>query len=279
MLSKEYLSSFFILTAVFVFLSLNNEIFAQNEFTNDTSSTNNSFGNTMPNYDQGSNVEYYDYNTNSSAFDTMPNYDQGSNVEYYDYNTNSSAFDESMNRMDDFFSGNMDNYQQPFSGENDILAKFGQSLSNSIFNDTSIFGVLGYSLIDNVKVIGAQTIENSSIKVTLEYNNENTSSVSPAVTIVAYKLDINLSDMGSFLSSAMADSSDMMMMMPSSQSLPFDNNMPVFDIVSNFKIGSNIAESGWSSPHDVIMKVRNGGSNQQNESDVSIILIELIPQG
>ena len=279
MLSKEYLFSFFIIVVFFVIFSLNNEIIAQIEFTNDTNSTDNSFVNTMPNYDQGSNVEYYDYNTNSSAFDAMPNYDQGSNVEYYDYNTNSSAFDESMNRMDDFFNGNVDNYQQPFSGENDILAKFGESLSNSIFNDTSIFGVLGYSLIDNVKVIGAQIIDNSSIKVTLGYNNKNTSSASPSVTIVAHKLDINLNDMASFLSSAIAGSNDMMMMMPSSQSLPFDNNMPVFDMVSNFKIGSNIAESGWSSPHDVSIKVKNGGLTQQNGSDVSIILIELIPQG
>ncbi|HET7643426.1 MAG TPA: hypothetical protein VFK40_07945 [Nitrososphaeraceae archaeon] len=62
--------------------------------------------------------------------------------------------------------------------------------------------------------------------------------------------------MASFLSSAIAGSSDMMMI-PYSQSFPFDNNLPIFDIVSNFKIGSNIAESGWSSPHDVTLKVRN----------------------
>jgi len=254
MSNKEYLLSFFIIIVVFVIVSLNNEIFAQNEFTNDTTSIRNSFVNTTPNYDHEGNVEYFDYNTNNSALD------------------------ESMNRMDDFFNGNMDNYQKQFSGENYILAKFGQSLSNSIFNDTSIFGVLGYSLIDNVKVIGAQTIDNSSIKVTLGYNNKNTSSISPSVTIIAHKLDINLNDMASFLSSAIAGSSDMMMM-PYSQSLPFDNNIPVFDMVRNFKIGSNIAESGWSSPHDVIIKIRNGGLTQQNESDVSIILIELIPQG
>ncbi|HEX5186983.1 MAG TPA: hypothetical protein VFV86_08845, partial [Nitrososphaeraceae archaeon] len=96
---------------------------------------------------------------------------------------------------------------------------------------------------------------------------------------VAHKLDLNLNEMTSFLFSAIASSSEMMMMMKSSsQSLPFDNNTPVFNILTNFKIGSNIAESGWTSPHDVTLKVRSGGLTQQNESDVAIILIELIPQ-
>ena len=43
---------------------------------------------------------------------TTPNYDQGSNIEYFDYNINNSALDESISRMEDFFNGNMDNYQQ-----------------------------------------------------------------------------------------------------------------------------------------------------------------------
>ena len=190
------------------------------------------------------------------------------------------TFNDSMTKMDDFFSGNIDNYpQQQFNEDNDnILSEFGKSLSNSIFNDTSIFGVLGYSLIDNVKVIGAKVIDNNSINVTLGYNNKTDSFTSPSVTIVAHKLDINISDLFSFLPSALAGGDDMMMI-PSSDVLPFDNNnMPSFDMISNFKIGSNVAESGWSSPHDVTIKVRNGGF-EQNESDTSIILIELIPKG
>ena len=83
---------------------------------------------------------------------------------------------------------------------------------------------------------------------------------------------MNISDLFSFFPSALAGGDDMMMI-PSSDVLPFDNNnMPSFDIISNFKIGSNVAESGWSSPHDVTIKVRNGGF-EQNESDTSIILI------
>ncbi len=68
-----------------------------------------------------------------------------------------------------------------------------------------------------------------------------------------------------------------MMMIPSSDVLHFDNNIPIFDMISNFKLGSNIAESGWTSPHDVTIKVRNGGF-AQNESDTSIIFIDLIPK-
>ena len=48
-------------------------------------------------------------------------------------------------------------------------------------------------------------------------------------------------------------------------------------MISNLKIGSNVGESGWYSPHNVTIKVRNGGF-EQNESDTSIILIELIPK-
>ena len=176
-----------------------------------------------------------------------------------------------------FFSGNIDNYpQQQFNEDNNILSDFGKSLSNSIFNDTSIFGVLGYSLIDNVKVIGAKVIDNNSINVTLGYNNKNDSYTSPSVTVVAHKLDINIGELLSFLPSALAGGEDMMMI-PSSNPFQFDNNIPIFDMISNFKIGSNVAESGWSSPHDVTIKVRNGGF-EQNESDTSIILIELIPK-
>jgi hypothetical protein len=252
MRNKEYLFSIYIVTLLLVIFSIDNEIFAQKDFNNDTSADI-AFANTTQDSEEGSTVEYY----NDGSMD-------------------SQAFNDSMKKMDDFFSGNIDNYpQQQFNEDNNILSEFGKSLSNSIFNDTSIFGVLGYSLIDNVKVIGAKVIDNNSINVTLEYNNKNDSS--PSVTIVAHKLDINISDLFSFLPSALAGGDDMMMI-PSSDVLPFDNSMPSFDMISNFKIGSNVAESGWSSPHDVTIKVRNGGF-EQNESDTSIILIELIPKG
>jgi hypothetical protein len=252
MINKEYLYSIYIVTLLLVIFSIDNEIFAQIDYNNDTSADI-AFANTTQDSEEGSTVEYY----NDGSMDNQ-------------------TFNDSMKKMDDFFSGNIDNYpQQQFNEDNNILSEFGKSLSNSIFNDTSIFGVLGYSLIDNVKVIGAKVIDNNSINVTLEYNNKNDSS--PSVTIVAHKLDINISDLFSFLPSALAGGDDMMMI-PSSDVLPFDNSMPSFDMISNFKIGSNVAESGWSSPHDVTIKVRNGGF-EQNESDTSIILIELIPKG
>jgi hypothetical protein len=63
----------------------------------------------------------------------------------------SHAFNDSMTTLDDFFRGNIDNFpQQQFNEDNNILSNFRKSLSNSIFNDTSIFGVLGYSSIENV---------------------------------------------------------------------------------------------------------------------------------
>ncbi len=63
----------------------------------------------------------------------------------------SHAFNDSMTTLDDFFRGNIDNFpQQQFNEDNNILSNFRKSLSNCIFNATSIFGVLGYSSIENV---------------------------------------------------------------------------------------------------------------------------------
>ena len=131
MRNKEYLFSIYIVTLLLVIFSIDNEIFAQIDYNNDTSA-NTAFANTTQDSEEGSTVEYY----NDGSMDNQ-------------------TFNDSMTKMDDFFSGNIDNYpQQQFNEDNDnILSEFGKSLSNSIFNDTSIFGVLGYSLIDNVKVI------------------------------------------------------------------------------------------------------------------------------
>ena len=233
MINKGYLFSIYIITLLLVIFSIDNEIFAQIDFYNDTMA-NIAFANTTHDSEDDSTLENYD--------------------DYIDGQT----FNDSMNRMDDFFGGNVDKYQQQYNENNDILSDFGKSLSNSIFNDTSIFAVLGYSLIDNVKVVGAQVIDNNSINVTLGYNNKNDSFTSPSLTVVAHKLDINISDLFSFLTSAVAGGQEMMMI-PSSDVLHFDNNIPIFDMISNFKLGSNIAESGWTSPHDVTIKVRNGG--------------------
>lgn len=251
MKNKEYLFLIYIVTLLLVIFSIDNEILAQINYNNDTSADI-AFANSSQDSEEDSTVEYYN-----------------------DGNMDSQAFNDSMTKMDDFFSGNIDNYpQQQFNEDNNILSGFGKSLSNSIFNDTSIFGVLGYSLIDNVKVIGAKVIDNNSINVTLGYNNKNDSFTSPSVTVVAHQLDINIGDLFSFLPSALAGGEDMMI--PSNNPFQFDNNLS-FDMINNFKIGSNVAESGWSSPHDVTIKVRNGGF-EQNESDTSIILIELIPK-
>jgi hypothetical protein len=253
MRNKEYLFFTYIVTLLLVIFSINNEILAQIDYNNDTL-TDIPFANSTQDSEEDSTVEYYN-----------------------DGNMDSQAFNDSMTKMDDFFSGNIDNFpQQQFNEDNNILSNFGKSLSNSIFNDTSIFGVLGYSLIDNVKVIGARVIDNDSINVTLGYNNKNNSFTSPSVTVVAHKPDINIGDLFSFLPSALAGGEDIMII-SSNNPFQFDNNMPIFNMISNFKIGSNVAESGWSSPHDVIINVRNGGF-AQNESDTSIILIELIPK-
>ena len=254
-MNKEYLFSFYIVTLLLFIFSIDNEIFAQIDYDNDIMADN-AFANTTQDFEKYSTFEYYN-----------------------DGNIDNQTFNESMKKMDDFFAGSLDNYQQPFNEDSDILSNFGKSLSNSIFNDTSIFALLSYSLVDNVKVAWAKLIDNNSINVRIGYNNKNYSLITttPSVTVVAHKLDIEISDLFSFLPSALAGGEEMMMDIPSSNLFPFNNIMPIFDMMSNFKLGSNIAESGWTSPHDVSIKVTNSGVSQ-NESDTSIVLIELIPK-
>ena len=77
-----------------------------------------------------------------------------------------------------------------------------------------------------MKVAGAKIIDNNSINVTIGYNNKNNSLITtPSVTVVAHKLDIEISDLFSFLPSALAGGEEMMMDMPSSNLFPFNNSI------------------------------------------------------
>lgn len=153
-----------------------------------------------------------------------------------------------------------------------LLLDFGESISNSIFNNTSLFSTLGYSLVDNIKVIGAEIVDNNSVNITLEHDFTTTTNA-PSVTVVVYKIDIDIRDLFSFLTSDVSNAD----LFESRNSFPFEN-IPIFDVISNFKIGSNVIGQGWSSPVDIPIKVKNGEFAQKG-ADTSILLIQVIPMG
>ena len=94
MRNKEYLFFIYIVTLLLVIFSIDNEILAQIDYNNDTSADI-AFANSTQDSEEDSTVEYYN-----------------------DGNMDSQAFNDSMTKMDDFFSGNIDNYpQQQFNEE------------------------------------------------------------------------------------------------------------------------------------------------------------------
>lgn len=153
-----------------------------------------------------------------------------------------------------------------------LLLDFGESISSSIFNNTSSFSALGYSLVDNIKVIGAKIVDNNSVNVTLDHDFTSPTNV-PSVTVVVYKIDIDIRDLFSFL---ISDASNVDLF-ESRNSFQFEN-IPIFDVINNFKIGSNVIGQGWSSPVDIPIKVKNGEFPQKG-TDTSIVLIQVIPMG
>ena len=75
------------------------------------------------------------------------------------------------------------------------LNQFGNLLTGK-----AILGTIGISMMENVEISGVQLINERTISVTLRHDIEN-STVFP-VTVIAYKISLNNSDIGSVMQSA-----------------------------------------------------------------------------
>jgi hypothetical protein len=65
----------------------------------------------------------------------------------------------------------------------------------NLLTGKSILGTIGVSMVENVAISGVQLIKESTISVTLRHDIEN-NAVLP-VTLIAYKISLNNSDIGS----------------------------------------------------------------------------------
>jgi hypothetical protein len=120
--------------------------------------------------------------------------------------------------------------------------------------------------------MGAKIVDNNSVNITLDHDFTSTIDA-PSVTVVVYKIDIDIRGLFSFL---ISDASNVDLF-ESRNSFQFEN-IPIFDVINNFKIGSNVIGQGWSSPVDIPIKVKNGEFAQKG-ADTSILLIQVIPMG
>lgn len=185
---------------------------------------------------------------------------------------------------------------------------FMDSFANSIFNGSSIFGGVGTSMVNGVKVSGIALNNNGTLSVTLGgspevptgdgttnmINNSVSTSVSTkpldSVSVIATRIPINVADILSLAALSSSQGMDNSMMMGDmgfnqDSILPSDSFNP-FSILSSMQIGSNtITNVDWSVPQTVTMDLVGGGNISQdfgqsysnNTSAADLLLVSVIP--
>ena len=191
---------------------------------------------------------------------------------------------------------------------------FMDSFTNSIFNGTSIFGGVGTSMVNGVKVSGISSDSNGSrLSVTLSgtptqmlgrnnttsLTNDTTSTATTtneeslnSVSVIAMRIPINLADVLSLAQASSSQSLDGSMMtedMGFNDDLfifPSDNFNP-FSLLSSMQIGSSsLTNADWSVPQTVTMSLVGGNYNQEqqqqsnsanNTSAADLLFVSVIP--
>ena len=188
------------------------------------------------------------------------------------------------------------------------------SFANNIFNASSLYGSVGISMVNGVKVTAINLLENNEISVTLRYsvatpnardttvtNNmsaSTTMSSSPQrVTVTAIRIPMNLKDLMSLASqsSKMATNSSTIntnnpFMMGGMEGLGSAvngtssmNNINPLSFISKLQIGSSstMDNANWALPQTVRMGLTSMmGSTENNISTPStadFIIISVIP--
>ena len=163
------------------------------------------------------------------------------------------------------------------------LNQFGNLLTGK-----TILGTIGVSMVENVAISGVQLINESTVSVTLRHDIEG-NEVFP-VTVIAYKISLNNSDIGSVIQSA-SNSNKFMGINPSMDSLQHDNgNSSLFEeplsssqknkenplaIFEKIQIGSSsLTNPNWVSPNTLTM---NMIKNLNYQSNFDFILVMAIP--
>ena len=156
----------------------------------------------------------------------------------------------------------------------------------NLLTGKAILGTIGVSMVENVAISGVQLINESTISVTLHHDIES-NNVLP-VTVIAYKISLNNSDIGSVMQSA-SNSNNFMDFGPSMNSLQRDNgNSSLFEgsssqknkenplaIFEKIQIGSSsLTNPNWVSPNTLTMSMIK---NSNYQSNFNFILVMAIP--
>jgi hypothetical protein len=177
------------------------------------------------------------------------------------------------------------------------------SFANNMFNASSLYGSVGISMVNGVKVTSINLLENNEISVTLRHsaaadtaNNVNMSSMSaqPRVTVTAIRAPLNLKDLMSLASESSkmmtANNTSNPMMMGGGPLQVFGgavdngtNNVNPLSFLTGIQIGSSstIANADWKLPQIVRMGLTSmmgsTNNNAPTASTADFIIVSVIP--
>lgn len=220
----------------------------------------------------------------------------------------SSLLDEDYNGMTEdessfgFQGENFSDGFSPFMEEDSGMAGmqdfelFMNSFAGSIFNGSSIFGAVGTSMIEGIKIAGIAVEENDISTNSLSDGNDNDNETdgltvnliasdinsNDSVTVIGARIPFSMQDILSLASMSGGNQLSNEITPFAGQELSQDFNP--FESLSNLQIGSsNLINPDWSSPQLVNMSLVGGGATNKSlsqtdkESTLDLVFVSVIP--
>jgi hypothetical protein len=220
----------------------------------------------------------------------------------------SSLLDEDFNGMTEdessfgFQDENFSDGFSPFMEEDSGMAGmqdfelFMNSFAGSIFNGSTVFGAVGASMIEGIKIAGIAVEENDFGTNSLSDGNDN-GNETDGLTVNLFASDINSNNSVSVIAARIPFSmQDMLSLASLSEGNPLSNEITPFvgqglsqdfnpfGSLSNLQIGStNLINPDWSSPQSVNLNLVGGGatnkslSQMDKESTLDLVFVSVIP--
>jgi hypothetical protein len=193
------------------------------------------------------------------------------------------------------------------SGSSDEMNFNPMSFANNMFNASSVYGTVGMSMVNGVKVTSISLIGNNEISVTLRHlaaadtfpaSNASPSTTSlPRVTVTAIRAPLSLKDLMSLASESskmMAHNTSNTMSNPMMMGGPIQgfgginngtNSINPLSLLTNLQIGSSstTANADWSVPQVVrmgltgMMGSSTSNTNNSAASTADFIIVTVIP--
>ena len=177
------------------------------------------------------------------------------------------------------------------------------SVANNLFNASSIYGSVGISMVNGVKVTSVNLLGNNEISVTLKHlspsaNDANASTMSspPRVTVTAIRVPLNLKDLMTLASESgkmMAHDTNNTMINPMMMGGPMQgfggaanndtNKVNPMSLLTTLQIGSSstAANADWNLPQVVRMGLTgmlgNTNTKDSTASTADFVIVMVIP--